>query len=65
MDTITDNTSGMKRKFKPADCPHCAYDRKFPETITGGWIYMGNNGPIVSCPMCNADESHPRYLDKD
>lgn len=44
----------------PANCPHCEYDRKFPQTENGGWIYTGNNGPIVPCGMCNPDGKHPR-----
>jgi hypothetical protein len=44
----------------PKDCPHCKYERQFPGFETGGWIQMANNGPIVSCPVCNDDCSHPR-----
>ncbi len=47
----------------PANCEHCAYDRRFPGLKSGGWMYPGNNGPVHACPMCNADESHPRDLD--
>ena len=47
----------------PANCPHCKFDRRFPGFKSGGWMETGNNGPIVACPMCNADESHPRDLD--
>lgn len=46
-------------KYTPENCPHCEYDRRFPETEGGGWIYQGNNGPIVSCPVCNDDGKHP------
>lgn len=44
----------------PATCPHCEYDRQFPGFEGGGWMQQDNNGPIVSCPMCNDDGSHPR-----
>lgn len=44
----------------PANCPHCEYDRRFPETASGGWMYPGNNAPIGPCPMCNPDQKHPR-----
>lgn len=44
----------------PSECPYCEYDRGFPETAGGGWIYMGNNGPIGSCPFCNPSGEHPR-----
>lgn len=47
-------------KVTPQNCPHCEYDRRFPATEMGGWIYTGNNGPYVACPMCNDDGSHPR-----
>lgn len=46
--------------FKPSECPHCAHDRGFPGFEGGGWIQQDNNGPIVSCPLCNDDGSHPR-----
>lgn len=58
MDTISDNTSGMKRRLTPANCPHCEYDRRFPGFEGGGWMQQDNNGPIVSCPMCNDDGAH-------
>lgn len=45
------------RRFTPKDCPHCAYDRRFPETADGGWVYFGNNGPIVPCVVCIRDQS--------
>jgi hypothetical protein len=45
---------------RPSDCDHCAYDRKFPETKRGGWLYLGNNGPYVCCPMCNPAGDHRR-----
>ncbi len=48
------------RRFTPANCPHCEYDRRFPGTENGGWIYTGNNGPTVPCGMCNPNGSHPR-----
>lgn len=47
-------------KFTPSNCPHCEYDRRFPGFESGGWMQQDNNGPIVSCPMCNDDGSHPR-----
>lgn len=46
-------------RFKPATCPHCEYDRRFPGFEAGGWIQQDNNGPVVSCPLCNDDGSHP------
>jgi hypothetical protein len=46
-------------KVKPSECPHCEYDRRFPGFEAGGWMQQDNNGPIVSCPMCNDDGSHP------
>lgn len=42
-------------KFKPENCPHCEYDRQFPGFEAGGWLQQDNNGPIVSCPVCNKD----------
>lgn len=48
------------KPFKPSECPHCEYDRRFPDTASGGWMYLGNGHPIVCCPICNWDESHPR-----
>lgn len=47
-------------KFTPADCPHCQYDRRFPDFEMGGWLQQDNNGPIVPCPLCNDDGKHPR-----
>lgn len=47
-------------KFTPSNCPHCEYDRRFPGFENGGWIQQDNNGPIVSCPVCNSDGSHPQ-----
>lgn len=49
-----------RQKPKPSECPHCEYDRRFPGFEAGGWMQMDNNGPIVSCPWCNDDCSHPR-----
>ena len=46
------------RRFVPATCPHCEYDRRFPGFEAGGWMQQDNNGPIVSCPLCNDDGSH-------
>ena len=61
---MTHNQSQPKRaiprQFVPAMCPHCEYDRRFPGFESGGWIQQDNNGPIVSCPLCNDDGSHPR-----
>ena len=51
------------RRFTPANCPHCEYDRRFPGFEAGGWIRQDNNGPIVSCPMCNPNGAIPRQLD--
>jgi hypothetical protein len=47
-------------RYKPSECPHCEYDRRFPGFEGGGWMQQDNNGPIVSCPMCNDDGSHPQ-----
>ncbi len=44
----------------PSECPHCEYDRRFPGFEKGGWIQQDNNGPIVSCPICNDDGAYPR-----
>jgi hypothetical protein len=52
--------SADKRGITPANCLHCEYDRRFPETAGGGWIYPGNNAPIGPCPICNPDGKHPR-----
>ena len=60
MDTITDNTSGGRLRFTPQNCPHCEYDRRFPGFERGGWMQQDNNGPVVSCPMCNDDGVQPR-----
>lgn len=49
-----------KHGITPQNCEYCSYDRRFPETACGGWIYPGNNAPYCPCPMCNADGSHPR-----
>lgn len=46
--------------FSPADCPHCEYDRRFPGFEAGGWMQQDNNGPVVSCPLCNDNGAHPR-----
>jgi hypothetical protein len=42
-------------RFTPDNCPHCEYDRQFPGFEAGGWMQQDNNGPIVSCPLCNDD----------
>lgn len=42
----------------PSTCPHCEYDRRFPGFEAGGWMRQDNNGPIVSCPMCNPDGTY-------
>ncbi len=47
-------------RFEPANCPHCEYDRRFPGFEAGGWMQQDNNGPIVSCPMCNPRGLHSR-----
>lgn len=47
-------------KYRPDNCPYCEYDRRFPGFEAGGWIQQDNNGPIVSCPMCNPLGMHPR-----
>ena len=46
--------------YRPDECPHCEYDRKFPGFEAGGWMQQDNNGPIVSCPMCNDGGQYPR-----
>lgn len=38
---------------QPRFCPMCEFDRKFPGFEKGGWMQQDNNGPIVSCPLCN------------
>jgi hypothetical protein len=40
-------------RYQPDNCPHCEFDRHFPETADGGWVYMGNNAPLSPCPWCN------------
>jgi hypothetical protein len=47
----------MVRRFVPSNCPHCEYDRRFPGFERGGWMQQDNNGPIVSCLLCNDDGS--------
>lgn len=47
-------------RYQPDNCPHCEYDRRFPETADGGWVYPGNNAAIVPCPMCNPHGTHRR-----
>ena len=44
-----------KRRPPPSECPVCEYDRRFPGFEQGGWMQQDNNGPIVSCPLCNPD----------
>lgn len=51
--------TGRRMRYKPFNCPHCEYDRRFPGFESGGWIRQDNNGPIVSCPVCNPDQTHP------
>jgi len=53
----------MHPRFAPADCPHCEYDRRFPGFTGGGWLQLPNNGPIVSCPVCNDAGTHPFDVD--
>lgn len=48
-----------RKRYTPQNCPHCEYDRRFPGFEGGGWMQQDNNGPIVSCPMCNDDGAHP------
>lgn len=50
----------MRQMPQPRECPHCEYDRRFPGFEGGGWMQQDNNGPIVSCPMCNDDGKYPR-----
>lgn len=52
--------NAREHHITPRNCPLCEYDRRFPGFECGGWMQQDNNGPIVSCPMCNADESQPR-----
>jgi glutaredoxin len=40
-------------KYTPENCPHCEYDKRW--LGYGGWIYHGNNGPIIPCGLCNAN----------
>ena len=58
--TTRDNLLPLKQRYIPADCPHCEYDRQFPGFEGGGWVQQDNNGPIVSCPLCNPNGIHPR-----
>ncbi|MDB5612087.1 MAG: hypothetical protein JWP25_8987 [Bradyrhizobium sp.] len=51
--------SEYRRNPHPSQCPHCEYDRRFPGFEGGGWMQQDNNGPIVSCPMCNDDGAYP------
>lgn len=44
-------------KTAPKNCKYCKPDHKH---YGPGWIYMGNNGLIVSCPVCNDDGQLPR-----
>ena len=60
-DTATDIGQLHTTRFTPDNCPHCEYDRKFPGFERGGWIQQDNNGPIVSCPMCNGDGKHAQF----
>ncbi len=53
-------TSIASMGFQPHNCPYCEYDRRFPGFESGGWIQQDNNGPIVSCLVCNDDGTHPR-----
>lgn len=46
--------------YRPDECPHCEYDRRFPGFESGGWMQQDNNGPIVSCPLCNPNGTFPR-----
>jgi len=46
-------------RYRPDNCPHCEYDRRFPGFEAGGWMRQDNNGPIVSCPVCNDDGRFP------
>jgi len=55
-----DMVEAMKpQRPRPGDCFYCEYDRKL-DLPEGGWLYMGNNGPIVCCPVCNPEGKHPR-----
>lgn len=45
-------------RFTPDNCDYCEYDRRW--LGHGGYVYMGNNGPITPCPVCNPDGKHPR-----
>lgn len=40
----------MPERTRAVGCEHC--DGAGPEA---GWIEQDNNGPIVSCPICNRD----------
>ncbi len=51
-----------KPRYQPDNCPLCEYDRRFPETADGGWIYPGNNGPIGPCPSCNPHGTFRRHV---
>lgn len=54
------NVAGAYQRPSPLTCQTCEYDRRFPGFEDGGWMQQDNNGPIVSCPMCNPDGNHPR-----
>jgi hypothetical protein len=59
--TPSERMLSLRQKLhNAAHCPHCEYDRRFPGFEQGGWMQQDNNGPIVSCPMCNPDGAIPR-----
>jgi hypothetical protein len=45
-----DTVETMLLRRAPAACDYCEPDHKF---YGPGWVYMGNNGPISPCPICN------------
>ena len=59
-ENVNSGAAERTRRFTPSNCPHCEYDRRFPGFEGGGWLQQDNNGPIVSCPLCNDDGSHER-----
>ena len=45
------------KQFTPDNCPHCNGE---PKSVGAGWIEQANSGPIVACPLCNADGAFRR-----
>lgn len=61
LDKIAQFRDNAARKgITPSNCSYCEYDRRFPGFKRGGWLQSENNGPIMCCPLCNADGRQPR-----